>query len=399
MSAKSDRPGKRSGKASARPHLLRNWSILLAIVVGIWAVFFGIPALVKNLKAPPIAEDFGLEDAVVALRLYADDTAYLVLVDENGSTRSVQLEERGFEDSRLVWSDAGLSTGGPTDEFIVRADGLSRIPVPVDPDSASDRSRFATDDGFVVYTGSAQGQLVTFIDAASDRVTSIDPGYTGATLADCGGEVFLVGEGGPRAITATTTDFDGLGLFDDVESLVCDQGHLYGLGEIDSEGDTSHQALRVWDRTDGTMVEREIRYPDDVLGWRSGSPFIREGRLHWAAGFSLWSIPLTSSDDVIDAEETADLSWFDDGLSPVVGTDDGILATAGDRVFGVAEDDEFVNPRRGPSFDRLLDLAIFSTDISTGETRIEIDIDGIDFPKKDLHVTAIAVNPDWASAR
>lgn len=399
MNARSGRTSTRTGTAPARRQVLRGWAVVIAVVVGIWAVFFGVPALVKNLKAPPIAEDFGLEDAVVALRLYADDTAYLVLVDESGSTRSVQLEERGFEDSKLVWSEAGLSTGGPGDEFIVRDDGLSRIPVPVDPDSASDRSRFATDDGFVVYTGSAQGQLLTFIDAASDRATSIDPGYTSATLADCGGEVFLVDESGPRAVTASTTDVDGLGIFDDVESLVCDQRHLYGLGEIDSEGGSPRQALRVWDRTDGTMVEREIRYPDDVIDWRSGSPFIREGRLYWTAEYRLWSIPLTSSEETIDAEEATDFFWIDDGLSPVVGTDDGILASAGNRVFGVAEDDEFVNPRRGPSFDRLLGLAIFSTDISTGETRIEIDIDGIDFPKKDLHVTAIAVNPDWASAR
>src|SRR5690606_24048207 len=114
---------------SARSGLLRSWAIVLLTLFGIWAVFFGIPAALRVLNAPPISESFGLEDAVVALRLQADDVAYLVLVNEAGDTRSVQLDERGFEHSGIAWSEAGLSTGGPGDEFLLREDGLARMPL------------------------------------------------------------------------------------------------------------------------------------------------------------------------------------------------------------------------------------------------------------------------------
>jgi len=68
-------------------------------------------------------------------------------------------------------------------------------------------------------------------------------------------------------------------------------------------------------------------------------------------------------------------------------------------VFGVADDTDFVNPSRCASYDKLLGLAVFSADAASGERRIEIEIDDTDFPRKDLHVTAIAVDPDWAAGR
>lgn len=406
MSARGTRSTTPAEKEHARPEkkisapgLLRSWGIIALILLGIWAVFFGIPSVMRALNAPPISEDFGLEDAVVALRLEADDVAYLVLVNEAGETRSVQLDERGFENSRIAWSEAGLSTGGPSDEYLLREDGLTRIPLPPVGDAPSENARFATADGFAVHTGSADGQQLAFVNAATDDLTTVDIGYVYPTFTTCDDELVVVGESGVRPVTAQATDFDGLGLFDGVGALVCDQDRLYGLDEIVAEESSAHQTLRVWNRADGSASELEIHYPEAVNAWMSGTPFVWEGRLYWAAQGTLWSIPLTASGDVVEAEAAADLNGFIDDLWPVAGTDEGVLAQEGGRVFSVAEDDEFINPSRGESYDKLLGLAIFSTDVSSGEQRIEIEIDDIDFPRKDLHVTAIAVNPDWAARR
>jgi len=404
MSTESARPktltaaqrGERRKRATSG---LRTWGLALLVLFGLWAVFFGIPSVMRNLNAPPISEDFGLEDAVVALRLQADDVSYLVLVNDAGQTRSVQLDERGFEDSGLAWSEAGLSTGGPEDEYLLREDGLTRLPLPAAGEAPSERARFATADGFAVYTGSAEGQQLAFVDAGADELTAVDAGYTSAAFATCGDELVVVGESGVRTVTAEATDFDGLGVFDGVEALVCDQDRLYGLDEIVSDESASHQTLRMWDRAAGTSSTIEIRYPEAVNAWTSGTPFVWEGRLYWAAQATLWSVPLSGKTDEIDAQAAADLSGFVDDYWPVAGTGEGVLTEAGGRVFGVADDTDFVNPSRGESYDKLLGLAVFSADAASGERRIEIEIDDTDFPRKDLHVTAIAVDPDWAAGR
>ena len=393
------RPGR--GGKSAGPGLLKSWIIVALVLVGIWAVFFGIPAGVRMLNAPPISEGFGLEDAVVALRLDADGHSYLVLVNEAGETRSVELDERGFEESRIAWTQAGLSTGGPADEYLVHEDGLARMPLPDGSESSSERARFAVADGFAVYTGSAEGQQLAFVDAATGELTAVDAGYTSAALTTCGEELVLVDESGVRTVTAETTDFDGLGVFDGVEALVCDQDRLYGLGEIVDAESTSQQTLRVWDRATGASSAVEIEYPEAVNAWMSGTPFVWEGRLYWAAQATLWSIPVAeiAESSAVDAEPSADLGGFLDDLSPVVRTDQGVLAHSGGRVFGVATEEDFINPNRGETYDKLLDFAIFSADAVSGERRIEIEVDGIDFPRKDLHVMAIAVDPEWAAGR
>lgn len=391
-----DRSGKREG-----PGLLMSWIIVALVLVGIWAVFFGIPAGVRMLNAPPISEEFGLEDAVVALRLHADGHSYLVLVNEAGETRSAELDERGFEESRIVWTEAGLSTGSPADEYLLHEDGLTQMPLPDGSESSSERARFAVADGFAVYTGSAEGQQLAFVDAAAGELTAVDAGYTSTELATCGEELVLVDESGVRTVTAETTDFDGLGVFDGVAALVCHQDRLYGLGEIVDAESTAHQTLRAWDRASGAFSTTEIEYPEAVNAWVSGTPFVWEGRLYWAAQATLWSIPLAeiSESSAVDAEPAADLGGFLGDLSPVVRTDQGALTHSGGRVFGVATEEDFINPNRGETYDKLLELAIFSADAISGERRIEMEIDGIDFPQKDLHITAIAVDPEWAAGR
>ncbi|GAA1144149.1 hypothetical protein GCM10009651_30610 [Microbacterium natoriense] len=393
-----DRGGKGTGPG---PGLLKSWIVVALVLVGIWAAFFGIPSVVRMLNAPPISEDFGLEDAVVALRLHADDHAYLVLVNEAGETRSVELEERGFEESRIAWSEAGLSVGGPADEYLIHDDGLTALPLSGAKESSSERARLAVADGFAVYTGSAEGQQLAFVDAATEEITTIDLGYVNPVLTTCGDDVALVDESGVRIVTPDSRDVDGLGVFTGVRTLVCDQDRALGLGEIVDEETSAHQSLQIWDRATGDRQELEIHYPESVLGWESGTPFVWEGRLHWAAGATLWSIPLAeiAESTSVDAEPAADLGGFVGDLSPVVRTDQGALAQSGGRVFGVATEEDFINPNRGESYDKLLSLAIFGADAISGERRIEIDVDGIDFPRRDLHVTAIAVNPEWAAGR
>ncbi|GAB2551394.1 hypothetical protein GCM10027033_05560 [Leucobacter ruminantium] len=404
---------RRQGEGSARAResharkggraALTAW-LVVALVLG---AIFGLGPLVRYLKAPAISEGFGIEDAVVALRLDARDISYLVLVNEAGETRSVRLDERGFENSRLVWSSNGLSTGDPGHEYVLHEHGLTEIPLPGEHEGRSEWSRTATDTGFAVMMSSPQRPEIAFVDAASGTLSRADTDYAVPALAGCDGQAVMVGPNGVETVTPETEDFAGLGLFDGVTALACDADRAYGLGEI-SDGSPSAQALRVWDRETGEMGEVELRYPDSVGQAYPETPFVREGRLYWAADWRLWSVRLPDAaerpvvgDDrpVAEVELAAELSGFVDDYDPVVGIGEGVLAQAGGRVYGVAADEEFVNPSKGPSYDRLEGLAIFGIDTVTGERRVEIEVDDIDFPKRDLHVHAIAVDPEWAASR
>lgn len=384
--------------------------LVAALVIG---VVFGTGPLVRYLKAPAISESFGIEDAVVALRLDARDISYLVLVNEEGQTRSVRVEERGFENSKLAWSELGLSTGGPREEYLLHADGLSKFPVPDMPPSPSEQERIATDTGFTMLASSANGARAVFVDAANDSLTAVDAGYATPALAGCGDAALMVGERGVDEATPETRDFDRYGMFDDVEALACDGDRLFGLGGI-SDDARPREALRVWDRAGGAPREFEVRYPEAVNGWAS-TPFVSEGRLVWAADWKLWSIAVPELEagsaadadggaPVLEAVESADLGGSvgtDDPFAydTVVGIDDGVLAPAAGRAYSVAADEEWVKRRRGGSYDKLNGLAVFSIDPRTGERRIEIEVDDIDFPRRDLHVHAIAVDPEWAAGR
>lgn len=389
---------KRSGVST-----LGAWGIVALVGVGIWAVFFGIPAGIQTLKTPPISEDFGLEDAVVALRLDADDRSYLVLVNEDGDTRSVQVDERGFEDSRLVWTGHGLSTGGPRDEYVLDAQGLRSFPLDIASDSSSERARVATSEGFAVLTGSAEGAQLAFVDVEEDQLTERDAGYTSASLTSCNGDAVLVSsDHGVRPVTADTEDLSGTSPFTGVGSVTCAGDRVYGLGEFVDAEDHATQTLQIWDRDTGERREVEIRYPRELFAWMSGTPFVWEGRLYWAGGSTLWSVPVGPElGESVTATETVDLGGFldDFDVEIISGTGEGVLAAAGGRVYGVATDETFINPRRGSAYDRLDRMTIFGADAASGDRRIELELRGIDFPKRDIHVHAIAVNPQWAAER
>jgi len=381
-----------------------TWWAAGAVILIVVAIFVA-PGIIRNLKAPAISESFGIEDAVVALRLDARDTSYLVLVNEEGDTRSAKLDERGFENSGIAWSDAGLSTGGPHDEYLLHDDGLVTMPLTLSNDSLSERTRLVTDDSFLVATGSAEGSELGFIDAASGEMTTVDPGQGSFELAACDGEPVMVTESGVETVTADTTDFSAaLGLFDDVVTLVCDGDSVYGFGEI-NDGKRALQKLYVWDRTTGERTERIIRYPGEQFAWTTATPFVHGERLYWAADWHLWSIPLPENDPSvpaslpIEAEEAASLG-YEGGLDIVAGTSEGTLAHAGGTVFAVAADEKLVKPARaGESYDRLESMTIAAIDVETGERRAAIELDGIDFPERDVSVHAIAVNPAWAEAQ
>lgn len=402
--------------------LLRGWgaAALAALVLG---AIFGGPAIAKYLKAPPLSDGFGIEDAVVALRLEADDTSYLVLVNREGKTRSAQLEERGFERSRIVWSTAGLSTGGPTDEILLGARGLTRLPLPSDLDRPTEWARFVTRDGFAVQMSTHDGQQLAFVDAQTKRLTSVKPGYANPVLADCDGELVAVSEDGrPRTIDAGSRDISGLGQFTGVEAMTCDGGRIIGMGEMPNRAHPT-QTVRIWDRASGAQRTLEVRYPEAVIASRPSTLFVRDGRLYWAAERRLWSIPIGdaaigggagtpggtgatsaagaagSEPAIAEAVASVTLTDFLDDFHPVVGTDQNVLTQVGDRVYGVAARESYIERPKGRGFDRLDGLAIFSANARTGERRIEVEIDGIDFPRQDLSVRAVAVDPKWAASR
>ncbi|MGJ0203898.1 hypothetical protein NHL51_07020 [Leucobacter sp. gxy201] len=401
-----------SGSTEAR-RVLKAWGAVLIVVLALGALF-GVGSLARYLQAPPISESFGAEDAVVALRLEARGTSYLVLVNEAGTARSVQLAERGFIGTQIAWSDAGISTGDPTHEYLIGENGLVKLAVPGPTEGVHDRARLASGPGFAVFTGSADGQRALFVDAAGPgaSLTGTDIGREIPELASCGDGIVMATANGIAPVTPRTSDFAGLGLFDDVVALACDADRVYGLGAI-PDGPEPRERLRVWDRSGGAPLEFSVRYPGELIEKSPHSPFVHDGRLYWTAEWNLWSVALpdgtghssgTGEIPVLDAVVSGDLAGFleSDGASEyeiAAGTPEGMLAAVEGRVFGVATDEEFDGGGRGPSFTRLDGLEIFSVDAATGERRIEIEVDGIDFPRRDLHVTAIAVDPEWAAGR
>lgn len=388
----------------------RRGSLGLLAAVLVLGTIFGGPVLVRYLKAPAITESFGVEDAVVALRLEARDISYLVLVNEAGETRSVRLAERGFEEANLAWSAAGINTGDPSNEYLLRDTGLVRMKNPNPLESASERQRLITDSGFVVLTGSARGQQMAFVDAKRGSTRVMDAAYVNPRLASCGDAVVMVDEAGVTEVTADTGDFDGFGMFDGVEALACAGDGVYALGAA-SEGANPVQSLRVWQRSGGGPKGYQVRYPGAITSPYPSSLFAYEGRLYWAAGYRLWSVEAPSGNasesgetqnlEAVEAAElsgnvsTGDARLYD----TVVGTSEGTLAVAGSRVFSVTADETWIKPRRGNSYDKLNGMAIASTDVRTGERRIEIEIDDPDFPHRDLRVRAVAVDPEWAATR
>ncbi len=388
------------------------------MVLAVLGSIFGVPPLIRYLKAPNISEDFGIEDAVVALRLEARDVSYLTLISETGETRSVRVDERGFEQARIAWSEHGLSTGSRDTEYLLRAHDLTALPLPASTANRTESRRVATDDGFVVWSSSpVEERIVSFIDAEHGTMENAEAVYGPPGLTVCAGApVFVRDAEAPMSgvgtdadapddrpliteLTPATAGMPGLGVFDDVEALACDSGTVFGLGHVWGAPD-SRQVLRAWSEGDDAPREIEIRYPQ-ALTWTTPSTFwVSEGTAYWAIDSTLWSAPVAADSESVDATPVSDIrDSLGDGFWPVVGTDSGVLDHIGDRVYGVAVDEEFVQRRRGSSFDRLDGLAIFSADVAGDAPRIELTVSDFDIPRRDLRVSAIAVNPEWAAAR
>lgn len=374
------------------------------------AAIFGGPPLVRYLKAPDIAESFGLEDAVVALRIEARGVSYLVLVDEAGTTRSARIDERGFEHSRLAWSDAGLSTGDLDNEYLLRHNDLVIMPNAQSPEAPSERARLSNDTGFVVLTGSPGGQQIAFVDPETAKTRVVDVGYVDPELAICGDSVVMVNDSGVTEVTPESVDFNGYGMFEDIEALTCGDESVYGLSAV-SDPDKQRQMLRVWPRAGGAPQEFRVRYPGVLMFSVPSSLFEHGGRLYWSADSRLWTVAAPATGNAgagvtpeLDAVEAAYLSGFIDVKDPdsyeaVVGIDTGVLDSVGPRVFSAATDETWITPRKARPYDRLNRLAIMSADAVTGERRIEFEVERIDFPRRDLKVHAIAVDPEWAATR
>ena len=395
------------GTARTRPQRTRTW-IPAVVVVALLAGFFGVPPLARYLKAPNISTSFGTEDAVAALRLEARGVSYLVLVNEAGTTRSVRLAERGFEQSQMVWSEAGLSVGGPDDEYILHDDGLDVLPLRSANERAGERGRFATSTGFAVSLGSATGSELAEIDPSAKQVDVRDVGYAAPQLATCDGELTVVGDHGAQPVTDFSGDIEGFDVFDGVAELTCADDRLFGLSDL-VDGPESRQLLRIWARAGGAPAELEIRYTEPALRSRPSSLFVRDGRPFWALDGDLWTVDRAGMDAArsgtpddrprANAVRVAELRERIAGQSPVVGTDKGVLDDAGHRVYGVMTDEEYVKRRRGASYRQLAGMSVFSVDLDSGASRVEISLDDIDFPERNLRVSAIAVNPRWAENR
>ncbi|REJ06643.1 hypothetical protein DY023_05980 [Microbacterium bovistercoris] len=368
-------------------------SVLLALaVIMIAALVLGVPALMNAFDRQWISEDVGTEDAVIALRLTAGEKSYLALLDADGTSRVARVDERGFQHSRLAWTQAGLSTGGPDAEYVLHDDGSTKVDLKgTTSASVTESQRLPAPGGFLVANGSARGNSLAFIDAEGGSAEEIDVSFSHAEFAACDDEVVMVEFGGQLgAVTPQTRDLHGQNVFDDLPTLFCDGDRVYGLGEISEDRSRPTQSLRTWDRATGARSTAELVYPRDVSAFEAYTPFEREGRLYWTADGDLWSVPL-QGDHEGDLPSGTKKAVSSADLGPFVGDfltaseDQGAYAQAGRCVIGVGVDDEAA------------DLGVFTVDLETGEPRIALVADDIDLSSsRSMTVTALAVKPGWA---
>lgn len=288
---------------------------------------------------PVISEDdASTTDVVLAVRLSPQLSGinagardgYVLLVDGDGNARA--LEVGAMDAGQLAWADDGLFFSGPTDEYLLTADGL--VSRPRGSEEAYETSRFLTPDGegfiSLYNVGFAEGHYLERVttgdtsamsswdvtgmfDAVSQcgelvvGVTNITE--TNATVntpafhTDALVQLYPEPPGETAAILATWPVSDG-SFASSTTDTPCVDGAVYTLAfqyDEPEAGGIGWPVLRVWDTRsgdhavlpllseDGTAIDVEV---DDVLA-RPG--VIAGGRYVWVtrAGHALSTDLLT----------------------------------------------------------------------------------------------------------
>ena len=263
---------------------LRLIGVALLAAAGMFVA--GCTSTVLPVVSP---DEASIGDTVLAIRLSPQlrqinegaDDGYLLLVDQKGSARAVNVG--AMDDGGLLWSDAGLFLAGPTDELVLADDGLTAIARGsheviesvrfLAPDTegfiAVYNSGF-TDEGYLhrvaaggvsrVETWDVEG-LFGSISQCEDVVVGItDLSETSLIAADAGTEFDALMQLYPQPESAEsgvlgTLPVDGAFEFEDVaQSAPCIDDVIYAVAfHYDTDDGTSpgSPVLRVWDTTTG----------------------------------------------------------------------------------------------------------------------------------------------------
>lgn len=358
-----------------------------------------------------------------------EDSSYLVLVSPNGTTRAVELDR--VEGAGISWTENGITTSDRSHDYVIDESGLTanertsggneletqhewyRVPV-----GAGTLIGFSPEDA-------SKDPFVTYIDGDSGKATTrVSPYGETSTAAVCGERVFSSGRGTstkayeddsesiPESqldLAALTSAYphDGTDVLSSLEpssfpgtTSPCVDGIVYEGWE----NDDGQHFVRVWNTAKDTSaaqaaVDHEIVYPADTSS-RIGGPnrvTVSDGQLFWVVDNTMWSTPLPTTETApIRAREVGYLEGY-------VGLDAEVLAYAPNAVYTVVGDNEFHERKWSRHSDRvwteLADVSLMRTDLATWKSSVSLEaaLKDVDFPTKDVHITAMAINPEWTA--
>lgn len=388
-------------------------------------------ALLSGCAAAPPPEDFKTGDAVMAVRLAEGDeySGYLVLVSPKGETRSLELDD--VEGAAISWTEDGITTSDRSHDYVIDEKGLTAHKRTSDGNELETRHEWfrvpvgsGTLVGFSPENGSTD-PFVTFLDGDSGKATTrVSPYGQTSTAAVCGDRVFSSGRGAGtkafaddsasvpkdqwgRAALTSAHPYDGADILSTLEPSAfpgttspCVDGIIYEAWENDDD----QHLVRVWNTAKGTPVtevahDHEIVYPEDDSP-RIGGPnrlTVSDGQVYWVVDSTMWTAPLPSAESApIRARELGYLEGY-------TGLDAEVLTYGSGSVYTVADESEYHERKwsRSRHSDRvwaeLTKLRLLRTDLATGETAsaLEVEVEDVDFPTKDVRLTALAINPRW----
>lgn len=388
-------------------------------------------ALVSGCSVGPPPKDFAIGDSVLAMRLHegGEDSSYLVLVSPDGKTRAFDLDR--VEGAGISWTENGITTSDRSHDYVIDESGLTaneRTNGGNELETQHEWYRVPVGTGTLVGFSpedASKDPFVTYIDGDSGKATTrVSPYGETSTAAVCGERVFSSGRGTSTKayeddsksiperqldLAALTSAYphDGTDILSTSEpssfpgtTSPCVDGIVYEGWENDDD----QHFVRVWNTAMGTpaaktAVDHEIVYPEDDSS-RIGGPMrvtVSDGRLFWVVDNTMWSATLPTTSAVpIRAREVGYLDGY-------VGLDAEALTYASSAVYTVAEDSELHERKWSKSRHRdrvwteLTELSLLRTDLATWKASVplEVDLKDIDFPTKDVQVTALAINPEW----
>ena len=377
------------------------------------------------IGAPP--KDFATEDAVLAMRIQegGEDSSYLTLFSAAGRSRSIELER--VEGAGISWTKSGITTSDAKHDYAIDESGL------IDHKRTSDgESRETGHEWYRVQVGqgtlvgfspsdASKDPFVTYIDGNGGKTTTrVSPYGQTSTAAVCGERVFAPGRGTgtkafeedsesipesqlDRAALISAYPHDGTDVLSTLEptgpgtTSPCVDGTVYEAWENDDD----QHFVRTWNTAKATperqaVVDHEIVYPgDNTAGIGQPSAVtVAEGQLSWVVENTMWRAPLpTRAAEPVQAREVGRVGGD-------IGLDAEALVYSSKAAYSVTNDydlRERHSKYSSHTWRELTELTLLRTDLATDKETValKLNIEDVDFPTKDVSVTALAINPEW----